>query len=36
MINGKATAYICTGQACSIPVTEVNAMIALIDVFKKK
>jgi uncharacterized protein YyaL (SSP411 family) len=35
MIHGMATAYICTGQACSKPVTNVNAMIALIDDLKK-
>jgi uncharacterized protein YyaL (SSP411 family) len=35
MTGGKATAYICSAHACSIPVTDVEEMIALIDDEKK-
>jgi hypothetical protein len=35
MINGKATAYVCSGHACSIPVTDSQAMLAQIDAIKK-
>jgi hypothetical protein len=35
MINGKATAYVCSGHACSLPVTDPNAVLAQIDLLKK-
>ena len=35
MIDGKATAYVCSGHACSLPVTDPNAVLAKIDLLKK-
>ena len=35
MVNGKATAYVCSGQACSIPVTDPKSVLAEIDRLKK-
>ena len=35
MIDGKATAYLCSGHACSLPVTDPNAVFAQIDLLKK-
>jgi uncharacterized protein YyaL (SSP411 family) len=35
MINGKATAYVCSGHACSLPVTDPKAFLAQIDLLKK-
>jgi hypothetical protein len=33
-IEGKATAYVCSGHACSQPVTDPGAMLAQIDLLK--
>ncbi|MFA6226624.1 MAG: hypothetical protein WC620_10745 [Methanoregula sp.] len=35
LIDGKATAYVCSGHACSIPVTDPEAILAQIDLLKK-
>lgn len=35
MIDGKATAYVCSGHACSLPITDPNAVLAQIDLLKK-
>ena len=35
MINGKATAYFCSGFTCSLPVADPKAFIAQIDLLKK-
>jgi uncharacterized protein YyaL (SSP411 family) len=35
MVQGKATAYVCSGHACSLPVTDPIAMITLLDDRKK-
>ena len=35
MIEGKATAYVCSGHACSLPVTDPKAVLAQIDLLKK-
>jgi uncharacterized protein YyaL (SSP411 family) len=31
MINGRATAYVCSGHTCSIPVTDPEAILAQLD-----
>jgi len=37
MIDGKATAYVCSGHACSIPITDPEAILGhIIDVKKDK
>lgn len=35
MMDGKATAYVCSGHACSLPVTDPKAILAQIDHIKK-
>jgi uncharacterized protein YyaL (SSP411 family) len=35
LIDGKATAYICSRHACSIPFTDPEAILAQIDLLKK-
>ena len=35
MIDGKATAYVCYGHACSLPVNDPKAVLAQIDLLKK-
>jgi uncharacterized protein len=35
MIDGKATAYICSGQACSVPVTDPKMILSTIGLTKK-
>lgn len=30
-VEGKATAYVCTGRACSAPVTEVEGLVGLLE-----
>ena len=35
MIDGRATAYVCSGHVCSLPVTDPNAVLAQIDLLKK-
>ena len=35
MINGKATAYICSGHACSVPVTDPKIILSIFDLTKK-
>ncbi len=35
MIDGKATAYVCSGHACSKPVTEPEEMLSLLGLAKK-
>ena len=35
MIDGKATAYVCSGHACSLPVTDPEAILAQIDLMNK-
>jgi uncharacterized protein YyaL (SSP411 family) len=35
MIDGKATAYVCSGHTCSLPFTDPEAMLAQIDLLKK-
>jgi len=35
MIDGKATAYVCSGHACSMPVTGPEAMLASLGLTKK-
>lgn len=35
MINGKATAYVCSGHTCSLPVTDPKAVLTQIDLLKK-
>jgi uncharacterized protein YyaL (SSP411 family) len=34
MTGEKATAYICSGHACTLPVTDPKAMVALLDIHK--
>ncbi|MCX5896296.1 MAG: hypothetical protein NTZ51_10760 [Proteobacteria bacterium] len=34
-LNGKATAYVCRNYACSLPTTDVNKMLELLNVNKK-
>ena len=36
MIDGHATAYVCSGHTCSMPVTDPDAMLARIGELKKK
>ncbi|PKL70563.1 MAG: thioredoxin domain-containing protein [Methanomicrobiales archaeon HGW-Methanomicrobiales-1] len=35
MIEGKATAYICSGHACSLPVTDPEIFLSTLDLSKK-
>jgi hypothetical protein len=35
MIHGKATAYVCSGEACSMPLTVPEALIAQMELIKK-
>ncbi len=35
MIEGKATAYICSGHACSVPVTDPKMILSTFDLTKK-
>jgi uncharacterized protein YyaL (SSP411 family) len=30
-VNGRATAYVCRGEVCSLPVTTVGELVALLD-----
>jgi len=36
MVDGKATAYVCSGHACSLPVTDPTSVLAEIDRVKKQ
>jgi len=35
MLDGKATAYVCSGNACSLSVTDPTSVLAQIDLLKK-
>jgi uncharacterized protein YyaL (SSP411 family) len=36
MVDGKATAYVCSGHECSLPVTDPTSVLGEIDRVKKQ
>jgi uncharacterized protein YyaL (SSP411 family) len=36
MRGGKATAYVCSGQACAEPVTDPDVLLGMLDSEKKE